>query len=197
MSVHTNFISKDVENYEEPIAEIIMTEIKRLIPSSLKLKLPSRSFRNGLLEKFGEDAFLNPDKLKYPVMDESGNINQGLVKAAYMRARQLGETDIAHRAKELMHEHGEVQVLVDVEGHEEVYEIGQLMDILELDFSTINKQQNIKTVFRDPEGQIIIAPGDEIKWIKEDGTDCIGKVKEVNDGIALVDVDGSEETVKL
>ncbi len=193
-----NFIAKDITTYEQSISDIILDETKKLIPNTLKLKLPRRSFRQGMLEKFGESAFLKPDQLKYPVMDESGNIHQGLVKSAYMRARQFGETDIAHRAKELMKEHGEIEILVNIEEHNESYEIGELMNILELDFSEINKVQNIKTVFRDPEGQIIVGPGDEIKWIKEeDGNSCIGTVKSVDGSVALVDMDGSEESVNL
>lgn len=79
------------------INELIL-EIQKLIPPVLKAKLQTKEFRNMLMENFGEEAFLKPDDLKYPVYDETG-FNCNLCYAAYLRANQYNETECVTRAK--------------------------------------------------------------------------------------------------
>ena len=187
-------------NYEKQIAGIILEASKKLIPGSLKTFLSRKSNRKKMLEQFGSKAFLMPDKLKFPIMDQSGNVS-GLLKAAYMRARQHGYTDVAAKARDLMHEYEEIPVKITVEGHDHNYEIDDLLNILELDFSNINAAQvndsDYKRTFRDPDGNVMIQAGDKIEWTDESGETLRGCVKEVNDSTAIVDVDGEEKTVEL
>ena len=191
-------IIQENANYEEAIAGIILDEASKLIPEILKQKLSRKSFRKNLLEKHGSRAFLMPDKLKFPIMDESGTVHPGLLKAAYMRARQHGYTDVANKAKDLMGEYQEIPVEIQVEGHEETYEIGMLLDNLDLDFTEINEMENAKTIFYDPEGNLIVGKGDCIEFRDEDTGEILkGRIKVINGDIGIVDVDGEEKSVKL
>ena len=81
------------------INELIL-EVHKMIPIGLKKKLQTKEFRHMLMEKFGPDAFLKPKDLKYPIYDESG-FNCALCYAAYLRASQFHETEIAVKAKSL------------------------------------------------------------------------------------------------
>jgi len=191
-------IIEENTNYEKTIVGIILDEAGKLIPENLKRKLASKSFRKRLLEKHGSKAFLMPDKLKFPVMDESGSVHSGLLKAAYMRARQHGYTDVASQAKSLMGEYEDIPVMVQVEGHEEDYEIGFLLDNLELDFTEINEMENAKTMFHDEEGNLAVKVGDCIEFRDEDtGEPLKGRIKAINGDIAIVDIDGEEKSVNL
>jgi len=191
-------IIQEDANYEEVIAEIILDEAGKLIPETLKQKLSRKSFRRRLLEKHGSRAFLMPDKLKFPIMDESGNVHSGLLKAAYMRARQHGYTDVAHKAKNLMGEYENIPVHVQVEGHEETYEIEFFLDNLDLDFTMINEMENPKTIFHDPEGNLIVGVGDCIEFRDEDTGEMLkGRIKVINGDVAIVDVGGEDKSVKL
>lgn len=189
------------QNYEEQFATIILDASKKIIPSSLKTFLSKKSNRKKMLEKFGSKAYLMPDKLKFPVVDQSGNVHKGLVKAAYMRARQFGYTDVATKAKDMMQECGEIDIKIAVEGHNHTYEINDLLNILELEFSTVNAAQtddsDFRRVFRDPDGNVIIKAGDKIEWIDSLGETLRGIVKEVDGSTAIVDVDGEEKTLEL
>jgi hypothetical protein len=138
MFIPTSIIKEDC-NHEEVIAEIITEAVNKLIPPTLKAKLPKQSFRKAQLEKYGPSAFLQPDKLKFPVKDHNGNNHPGLIKAAYIRARQHGHQDIAQKAKELMREHDDIPINIQIEGSDEIIEIDILLDNLELDFTEINK----------------------------------------------------------
>lgn len=188
-------------NYEEQFSTIILDASKKLIPSRLKTFLARKSNRKKMLEQFGSKAFLMPDKLKFPIMDQSGNVHSGLLKAAYMRARQHGYTDIAAKARDLMQEYEEIDVMVTVEGHDRDYEIDDLLNILELDFSSVNAAQaddaDYKRTFRGPDGDIIIKAGDKIEWTNDSGDTMRGCVKEITGNTAIVDVDGEEKTVEL
>lgn len=191
-------IIEENANYEDVIAKIIIDEAGKLIPETLKQKLSRKSFRKSLLEKHGSRAFLMPDKLKFPIIDESGNIHPGLLKAAYMRARQHGYTDVASKAKDLMGEYEEIPINIQVEGHEESYEIGMLLDNLDLDFTQINEMENAKTIFHDPEGNLIVGEGDCIEFRDEDSGEMLkGRIKVINGDIAIVDIDGEDKSVNL
>jgi len=94
--------------YDNKTADEILTEIvKTLIPKKIKVKLSSKKNRQLMLEKFGEDAFLLPDKLKFPVMDPfTGKYDCSLIYAARIRAKQYagikpGYKEVATKAEEL------------------------------------------------------------------------------------------------
>lgn len=189
------------DNFEEQISSIVLEASKKIIPHDLKLFLSKKSNRKKLLDRYGEKSFLQPDKLKFPVVDQKGSPHKGLIKAAYMRAKQFGHGDIASKAKDMMQEYGEEQIPVTVEGHEEIYDVAQLFDILELEFSSVNAalvdDQDYKTVFRGPDGEILVKAGDKIKWTDSTGEEFCGVVNSVDKNFAMVDVDGVEKSVEL
>jgi len=90
--------------------EAILEEVRKAkIPVSVKKKLRSRSERRKLLEKCGNKAFLEPEDLKFPVI-EPGNerceYSCRLLLAAYIRANQWKKKHpeyekIAEKAKKL------------------------------------------------------------------------------------------------
>ena len=63
--------------------DILVTEIlNNLIPQELKTKISSKKSRKQLLQKFGNKAFLIPQKLKFPIMNpETGNYECSLIYA--------------------------------------------------------------------------------------------------------------------
>jgi len=75
--------------------------LEALIPSRLKKFISKPRNRQKLLEKCGAKAFLVPDQLKFPVMDQNCEYNCALIFAAYLRAREWGYEDIAEKAAEL------------------------------------------------------------------------------------------------
>ncbi|MDD4081805.1 MAG: hypothetical protein PHD05_00325 [Sphaerochaetaceae bacterium] len=94
--------------YHSDTADEVLTEaVKTLIPENVKIKLSSKKNRQIMLEKFGDDAFLLPDKLKFPVMNPfTGKYDCALIYAARIRAKQYsgikpGYREIAAKAEEL------------------------------------------------------------------------------------------------
>ncbi len=112
-----------IEVSMESTLEEIYEGLKTTIPSRIKKDISTRSSRIKLLEQFGKDSFLLPDKLKFPVKDpKTGEYDCRLLYAAYIRARQYsksksGYTDIAAKAKQLLNDLGcKGQIGVQIEG---------------------------------------------------------------------------------
>lgn len=92
---------------EESTDEVLTEIIKKLIPNGTKTKLSSRKSRQLMLEKYGNDAFLLPKLLKFPVVDpDTGKPDCALIYAARIRAKQYagikpGYREIANKAEKL------------------------------------------------------------------------------------------------
>lgn len=93
---------------EIKLSEFFLEEIKhRLLDKELKVLIRRPSVRRQMLEKCGKDAFLLPEKLKFPVKDPRNcKYHCGLIMAAYFRANQWKHKHpeykkIAEKAKEL------------------------------------------------------------------------------------------------
>ncbi len=95
---------------DEGTDEVLTEAIKRVISPSVKAKLSSRKNRQAMLEKYGRDAFLLPDLLKFPVVHpDTGKPDCGLIYAARIRAKQYAGTkpgyrEIAAKAEKLYKE---------------------------------------------------------------------------------------------
>lgn len=76
-----------MENTVQLILEESLIQLDKAIPAELKEKLKSPKFRQELLKKVGRTAFLDADKLKFPVKDLDGTYVCQLVYAAYLRAK--------------------------------------------------------------------------------------------------------------
>ncbi|MCK9439482.1 MAG: hypothetical protein WC188_03975 [Candidatus Caldatribacteriota bacterium] len=97
--------------YDNDDVDNVLTEaIKTLIPTSLKKKLASKKNRQLMLEKYGDNAFLLPKQLKFPVLDPTtGKPNCALIYAARIRAKQYsgikpGYRELASKAEEMYKE---------------------------------------------------------------------------------------------
>jgi len=93
----------DTDSSDEVLTEIIKT----LIPNNLRSKISSKKNRHLMLEKYGKDAFLLPNQLKFPVVNpDTGKYECSLIYAARIRAKQYagvkpGYREIANKAEEL------------------------------------------------------------------------------------------------
>ena len=100
-------INEQLFHTDDGTDEVLTEAIKKLIPASLRAKLSSRKSRQLMLEKYGKNAFLLPDQLKFPVVNpETGKIDCGLLYAARIRAKQYagvksGYREVAARAEKM------------------------------------------------------------------------------------------------
>ena len=91
----------------EGTSEIITEVLRTIIPTSVNCKISSKKDRQLLIEKCGEKAFLDPDQLKFPVMNPTtGKYDCSLIYAAKIRSKQYlgikpGYREIHSRACEL------------------------------------------------------------------------------------------------
>ncbi|HQF36482.1 MAG TPA: hypothetical protein PLL26_02465 [Candidatus Dojkabacteria bacterium] len=120
---------------EETTDEVLTEAIKRLIPNKTKAKLSSRKNRQLMLEKFGNDAFLLPKLLKFPVVDpDTGKPDCALIYAARIRAKQYagikpGYREIAAKAEQL-YKSNKCDVKLNIKIHHETEEYD--IDLLNL-----------------------------------------------------------------
>ena len=76
---------------------------KLKIAKRVKEELRSKLVRRGMIAKCGEKALLDPKGLRYPVMlPNKCQYSCKLIHAAYVRARQWKDNEIAKKALELM-----------------------------------------------------------------------------------------------
>jgi hypothetical protein len=61
----------------------------------------TKSGRKKILQKYGPYAFLDPENLKYPIISKKGEFSPKGLLAAYRRARQWGDDEIAELAEEI------------------------------------------------------------------------------------------------
>lgn len=98
----TVVLEAEMLNSKPLIYEILLYEIKKLLPMRLRRKLRLRDVRREMMEKHGEKAFLEPDRLKFPVINpETGKYDCRLIYAARIRAKQYHREDLARKAEEL------------------------------------------------------------------------------------------------
>jgi len=124
---------------DEATDEVLTEAIKKLIPNSVKTKLSTRKNRQLMLEKFGKDAFLLPDQLKFPVVDPTtGKPDCGLIYSARIRAKQYagvkpGYREIAAKAERMFKANKcETKLHVQIhDGTEEVLDI-DLINLVEI-----------------------------------------------------------------
>ena len=91
-------------------SEIIIRDILE----SMDVEILNEAFINkvalqNLHKKYGDKAFLDPEKLKYPIINpKTGEKDQGLLHAAYVdlkrKAGITGTGDLAQKAKDMIDE---------------------------------------------------------------------------------------------
>lgn len=71
---------------------IVLEAIDRTLPKSIKEFYQKKSNREVMLKKYGNNAFLIPDKLKFPIINpKTGEKDCRLIYAAYIRAKQWSD----------------------------------------------------------------------------------------------------------
>jgi len=81
--------------------ETITEAVQNSFPESLHQKLAKKSTREQMIIDFGDAAFLDPDNLKYPIINPfTKQVDCRLIKAAKIRASQYHKTDIIKKAEE-------------------------------------------------------------------------------------------------
>jgi hypothetical protein len=102
----TLIVSESEFDSPKKFNELVLETVNKIISSKTKKFLSKKSNRQILLEKYGKKAFLIPDELKFPVMNEKGKYDCGLIYAARIRSKQYagkrpGYLEIAKKAGEL------------------------------------------------------------------------------------------------
>lgn len=94
-----NLVINEQKFYTEENTDEVLTEaIKKLIPNEIKAKLSSKKNRQLMLEKYGNNAFLLPKLLKFPVVNpDTGKPDCALIYAARIRAKQYAGTKPGYR----------------------------------------------------------------------------------------------------
>ena len=95
-------LTEEIIKSPKLLGEFLIETIKNELPDSLKDHLSKKSNREKMKEKFGDRAFLNPEELKYPVINPfTEDYDCRLIYAAYVRSRQHKHKDIEIKAKDL------------------------------------------------------------------------------------------------
>lgn len=95
-------LTEEIIKSPKLLGEFLIETVKNELPDSLKDHLSKKSNREKMKEKFGDRAFLNPDELKYPVINPfTEDYDCRLIYAAYVRSRQHKHKDIEVKAKDL------------------------------------------------------------------------------------------------
>lgn len=98
-----NIITENDISTDSSFDSFILESIAASIPKKLNDKLGKLSIRNKMLREYGTDAFLDPDNLKFPVMNpDNGNYECVLIYTAKVRAIQTKQKIIAAKASRLL-----------------------------------------------------------------------------------------------
>lgn len=126
----------------ELMDKVLTETAKSSIPFQTKKMLESKEARQEMLEKYGSEAFLLPDELKFPVVNpKTGQPDCKLIYAARIRALQFkdrkpGYNEVAKKAEELYQSNGcQKRINIQIKEHESVYDLVELLNLLELDFA--------------------------------------------------------------
>ena len=79
-----------------------MASNKFKIPDDLKSNIKKTAWRKEVLAKCGKKAFLMPEKLSYPIMDENCNYRLCLLHAAYSRLNEFHKHTLANKVKTMI-----------------------------------------------------------------------------------------------
>jgi len=106
-----------------------------IIPKNTKKLLSDKVIRENLLKTHGNEAYLSPSDMKYPIINpETGKPDCKLIYAARLKAKEKNEKDIYNKATELFKSNKCNQILdVKVEGHQKNYDLLELLDLIELE----------------------------------------------------------------
>ena len=93
----------------ENVSDMILTDILKSIPIEELRAINNKAELMQLKQKFGDDAFLNPKTMQYPIINpKTGKKDQALIHAAYIDLKRksgiTGTGDLAQKAKDMLSE---------------------------------------------------------------------------------------------
>ena len=93
----------------ENISDTVLTDILKSIPIEELRSINNKAELMQLKRKFGDEAFLSPHNLKYPIINpKTGKRDQALIHAAYIDLKRnsgiTGTGDLAQKAKDMLSE---------------------------------------------------------------------------------------------
>ena len=102
----------------ENVSDMILTDILKSIPIEELRAINNKAELMQLKQKFGDDAFLNPKTMQYPIINpKTGKKDQALIHAAYIDLKRksgiTGTGDLAQKAKDML---SEQTFIVDING---------------------------------------------------------------------------------
>lgn len=100
-----SYINEDWSNYDQ-LSNLILEDILRTLDQQTILEISDTNQAKNLKKRFGSKAFLDPDHLKYPILNaKTGEVDQGLLHAAYIDLRRKsGPGDLIQKARDMMQE---------------------------------------------------------------------------------------------
>jgi len=76
-----------------------MTNTQMKFGKTLRQKIDSGHDREKIEKKYGKEAFLLPEKRKFPIINpNTGNVSCKMLRAAKVRAAQYGYRDVERKA---------------------------------------------------------------------------------------------------
>ena len=135
--MNTIMVETDQLVNDDKLDQLITEVLKKLIPKELSEKISSKKNRRKLLDEYGDQAFLIPKKLKFPIINpDTGQFDCSLIYAARTRLRQysdlkLGYKELIESADLLAYENNcNIKIPIQIQDNEELINI-DLLDIIE------------------------------------------------------------------
>lgn len=134
--------SQEVISDNNQLYDLLTEAAEASIPDKLKKQISKDSVRQEMKDNYGNDAFLLPSEEKFPVINpETGKYDCRLIYAARIRAKQHDYPEVAKKAEKLYNDQGcEEKIDVNIEDHDQSYELLELLEMLDIDFSDIDKE---------------------------------------------------------
>lgn len=131
MIIFENLNEEDMLN-KEYLDDLLEEASKTMIPPQTHTMLLKKSVRENMLKKFGKEAFLDSENLKYPVKNpKTGQYDCRLIYTARLKALQSKKIDIAKKAKQL-YDNQNCQTLLNITIKEHTENVYDLCELLEL-----------------------------------------------------------------
>lgn len=132
------FIDQNEIDNPEGLNKKILTEINKLLPVYIKESLNSPHNRQLMLEKHGDDFYLDPDNMKFPVMNKRGKYDCNLIYAAMIRSKQFGKSEIYSKAKELYKQNKCAnKINIHINDCDSTLALHDFLDLFEINFNQI------------------------------------------------------------
>ena len=138
-----NFKEDDLDNHKL-IYKVLTETAAKNITGDLKRFFADVENRKSLLAEHGDNAFLKPEELRYPLIHpKTGKYDCQLVYSSAIGAIKEQDAELIEKVKDLILEHNCLnQIKVQIEGHSEPYDLFTLLDMLVFNFEGMGEALN-------------------------------------------------------